>query len=143
MIFLKKQTQKLLVSEHQLKFLLGHCVYIPEREEAHGRRATAPRVTVFCASSSSGPSVLPNTNDQVLIPEGLPIREIIPPLSLPSAQHCFAFRSGYCDPGGGDSGMNGCCRPDGIIHKCTGSSHLYASYAVFVSFFFFFSFLCR
>lgn len=93
------------------------CVYIPEREEAH---------TVFCASSSSGPSVLPNTNDQVLIPEGLPIREIIPPLSLPSAQHCFAFRSGYCDPGvgwwAGDSGMNG-CRIDQTVLSTSALGH--------------------
>lgn len=41
-----------------------------------------------------------NTSDKALIPEGLPIQEIIPPLPLPSAQHCFAFRAGYCDPGG-------------------------------------------
>lgn len=41
-------------------------------------------VPVLCSFSSSGPSVLLNTNNKVLIREGLPIQEIIPPLSLPS-----------------------------------------------------------
>lgn len=45
----------------------------------------------FCASSSSGPSVLLNTKDKVLIPEGLPIWEIIPPLCLPFPWHCIVL----------------------------------------------------
>lgn len=92
-------------------------------------------------SSSSWPHLCCwDTNDRVLIPEGLPIQEIIPPLSsppLPSAQHCFAFRSSHW---GGISGMKGCCRLDGVIHKCTGSACLHAPLAVFFSFFFFLHF---
>lgn len=32
--------------------------------------------------------------------------------------------------------MKGCCRLDGVIHKCTGSACVYAPFAVFFSFFF-------
>lgn len=77
-----------------------------------------------------------DTNDRVLIPEGLPIQEIIPPLFLPSPRHSIVLRlDGVI---GGISGMKGCCRLDGVIHKCTGSARLSAPFAVFFLFFFFY-----